>query len=218
MDEFKGPWALAGIDRGLSGPAADEVEADADAVETTEAGGAEQSTENAEPDTAEPAAKRQRRIKDAGEGGDVGGVFHGTAMKDSLNRSWIEPPAGVKDKQDKRLRHVRGEEISSDVIKMMQAGSEGELSGKDIAKKWKPATDITCYLPKRIIHEWKGHQGPVWKSTLFPRYGHLMISCSTDKTIKVRKLLSGTRAALHVLLISRHASRFGTTTTRKSAS
>jgi pre-mRNA-processing factor 17 len=178
VDEYKGPWATAGQDRGLSGPP-EAAEGDAEAGDENTAQ-ANQSDEEG----AAPAPKRQRRNKEPSS--EVGGVFHGTAMRDSLNKSWIEPPAGLKERQDKRLARVRGEDISSDVIKMMQAGSEGEVSAKDVGKKWKPSSDVTCYLPKRVIHEWKGHEGPVWKSTLFPRYGHLMMSCSTDKTIKVR--------------------------------
>ena len=42
-----------------------------------------------------------------------------------------------------------------------------------------------CFLPKRIVHTWKGHKMGVQTVRLMPGTGHLMLSASMDSTIKI---------------------------------
>ena len=42
-----------------------------------------------------------------------------------------------------------------------------------------------CFMPKRVLRTLTGHEKGVWDIALAPLYGHLLLSASTDKTIKV---------------------------------
>ncbi|RXG61399.1 Pre-mRNA-processing factor 17 [Armadillidium vulgare] len=42
-----------------------------------------------------------------------------------------------------------------------------------------------CFMPKKLIHTWKGHNKGVSAIRWFPRSGHLLLSCSMDTKIKL---------------------------------
>lgn len=42
-----------------------------------------------------------------------------------------------------------------------------------------------CFIPKKEIHTWTGHAKGVNAIEFFPRYGHLLLSCSLDNTVKI---------------------------------
>lgn len=42
-----------------------------------------------------------------------------------------------------------------------------------------------CFLPKKLIHTWRGHTKAVNCARLFPKYGHLVLSASMDTNIKL---------------------------------
>lgn len=42
-----------------------------------------------------------------------------------------------------------------------------------------------CFLPKKLIHTWSGHNKAVTAIRFFPDSGHLLLSCSMDTKVKV---------------------------------
>ena len=44
-----------------------------------------------------------------------------------------------------------------------------------------------CFLPKKQIHTWSGHSKGVAAIRWFPQTAHLLLSCSMDCKIKVRR-------------------------------
>ena len=45
--------------------------------------------------------------------------------------------------------------------------------------------DDACYLPKKLLHTWKGHTKGLQSVCLFPTTGHFLLSASMDSTIKI---------------------------------
>ena len=41
------------------------------------------------------------------------------------------------------------------------------------------------YVPKKIIHTWKGHSKPITQTRFFPDSGHLLLSASADSKVKI---------------------------------
>jgi pre-mRNA-processing factor 17 len=50
--------------------------------------------------------------------------------------------------------------------------------------------DLKCYLPKRLVHTFTGHQKGVNAIKFFPNTGHLLLSASNDKTVKIWNVVS----------------------------
>ena len=49
----------------------------------------------------------------------------------------------------------------------------------------KDVGSVTNYIPKKLIHVWKGHTNAVTSVRLFPESGHLMLSGSADNTVRI---------------------------------
>ncbi|KAL4444508.1 hypothetical protein ABPG74_016801 [Tetrahymena malaccensis] len=45
--------------------------------------------------------------------------------------------------------------------------------------------DHVCYIPKKQVHCWSGHEKGVQAIRFFPKYGHYLLSASLDSTVKL---------------------------------
>ena len=54
----------------------------------------------------------------------------------------------------------------------------------DIDLKKEPGS-WTNYIPKKLVHTWKGHTKPITALRFFPGSGHLLLSSSSDAKVKV---------------------------------
>ena len=52
------------------------------------------------------------------------------------------------------------------------------------------SNDLKCYLPKRLVHTFTGHTKGVNAIKFFPTTGHLLLSASNDKTVKLWNVVS----------------------------
>ena len=50
-------------------------------------------------------------------------------------------------------------------------------------RKENPLSERKNYTPKKLIHTWKGHKGPITQTRFFPDSGHLLLSASADAKI-----------------------------------
>jgi len=49
----------------------------------------------------------------------------------------------------------------------------------------KPIPPERCFVPKKQLHTWNGHSKGVNCIRFIPKYGHLLLSASNDKTVKI---------------------------------
>lgn len=50
-----------------------------------------------------------------------------------------------------------------------------------------------CYLPKKLIHTWSGHNKGISAIRWFPKTAHLMLSCSMDMKVKIWEVYNNRR-------------------------
>ena len=50
-----------------------------------------------------------------------------------------------------------------------------------------------CFIPKRQIHEWKGHSKGVAAIRWFPKSGHLILSGAMDSKVKIWEVYKNRR-------------------------
>jgi pre-mRNA-processing factor 17 len=58
----------------------------------------------------------------------------------------------------------------------------------DVDLKKEPGS-TTNFIPKKLVHTWKGHTKPITALRFFPTSGHLLLSSASDSKIKVSSLL-----------------------------
>jgi pre-mRNA-processing factor 17 len=66
--------------------------------------------------------------------------------------------------------------------------------------------ELACYLPKRLVHTFSGHSKGVNAIRYFPTTGHVLLSASNDKTVKVWNVVSSAQGGYKCLrTINAHA-------------
>jgi pre-mRNA-processing factor 17 len=79
----------------------------------------------------------------------------------------------------------------------------------DIDLKKEPGTQ-TNFIPKKLVHTWKGHTKPITALRFFPTSGHLLLSSANDSKVKVSLLQN------FLIMFKANSCRFGTSTTSAS--
>jgi len=70
---------------------------------------------------------------------------------------------------------------------------DGSSKGFIDAPSYLKQKDHACFIPKKWLHTWVGHNKGVQKIEFFPKFGHLMLSASHDNTIKIWDVLTHRR-------------------------
>lgn len=96
--------------------------------------------------------------------------------------SWAarkEPKANAKpDENEKTILHI---EDTHDY-----QGRSFLVAPKDLdVNLYSEEPPEKCFLPKKLIHTWSGHNKGVSKVILFPKTAHVMLSCGMDSKIKL---------------------------------
>lgn len=65
----------------------------------------------------------------------------------------------------------------------------------DVDLRKEPGTQ-TNFIPKKLVHTWKGHTKPITALRFFPGSGHLLLSSASDSKVKVGTLLLQIRSLL----------------------
>jgi len=104
------------------------------------------------------------KIGDDDEPMEASTTFHGDQQVDYKGRSWIAPPAG--------LGNLTADMTSGDHMNNQAAASLDMDHHR-------------CYVPKKCVHRFTGHNKGVHRIRLFPRTGHLLLSGGLDGKCKV---------------------------------
>lgn len=117
-------------------------------------------------------------------------MFHGVSEIDYKGRSWMAPPPG----------------LSSSLL-FSQSAQEG-------------MDDHQCYVPKKCVHRYTGHNKGVQRIRLFPRTGHLLLSGGLDgkckvwsfgktgEELRVMRTYEGHRAAVRDVQFNHNGTKF----------
>ena len=93
-----------------------------------------------------------------------------------------EPKANAKpDENEKTILHIEDtHDYQGRSFLVAPKDHEVNLYNTDPPEK--------CFLPKKLLHTWDAHNKGVAKVILFPKTGHLMLSCGMDSKIKLWEL------------------------------
>ena len=116
-------------------------------------------------------------------------TFHGESETDYKGRSWMAPPSGM-----------------ASILSMSPTIQE-------------KMDDHKCFVPKKCVHRYTGHNKGVQRIRLFPKTGHLLLSAGLDGKCKVwsvgepgqRKVLrtyEGHKAAVRDVQFNHDGSKF----------
>jgi pre-mRNA-processing factor 17 len=82
-------------------------------------------------------------------------TFHGESEMDYKGRSWMAPPSGM-----------------SSILSLSSSAQE-------------QMDDHKCFVPKKCVHRYTGHNKGVQRIRMFPKTGHLLLSAGLDGKCKI---------------------------------
>ncbi|XP_076041096.1 pre-mRNA-processing factor 17 [Oratosquilla oratoria] len=147
-----------------------------------------------------------KRKKDSNyDASDIDG-FKGPWAKYSNEQSIMKPTEDEQRELDEILakRQKRGKQTDDKPIEektLLHINDAYDYQGRsflhipqDVGINLKsPDPPEKCFMPKKLIHTWKGHNKGVSAIRWFPLSGHLMLSCSMDTKVKLWEVYNSRR-------------------------
>lgn len=137
--------------------------------------------------------KRQRVRNDDPSSDTYLGPWAGFAEDEQKARK-LKMESDAREGQLESVESTKALLQSEDAVKITSEQSTSSFHGKE-RSNWlaapvkysaKIASDaISCQLPRKLVHTWKGHTGGVQCIKFFPQSGHMLLSCSLDSRIKI---------------------------------
>ncbi|XP_042869900.1 pre-mRNA-processing factor 17-like [Penaeus japonicus] len=150
----------------------------------------------------QPAKRRRDKNDDAG---DIDG-FKGPWAKFENEQTVMKPSEEEQHALDEILakRQKRGKQTDDKPIEeksLLHIKDAYDYQGRsflhvpqDVGVNLKsPDPPEKCFMPKKLIHTWKGHNKGVSSIKWFPSSAHLMLSCSMDTKIKIWEVYNNRR-------------------------
>jgi pre-mRNA-processing factor 17 len=95
------------------------------------------------------------------------------------------------------LREIDGDGAGGEVHRATTVyhGVGGDQSGKGWLDppSYLRQKEHACFIPKKWLHTWVGHNKGVQRIEFFPKLGHLLLSASHDGTVKIWDVLTHRR-------------------------
>jgi len=150
--------------------------------------------------------KKRKRVKNDDAGDIEGWKGPWAKYKDEKSMEDTNPAGEVREELDDILGKIRKRQQRSnrskanddddDVVMektQLHINDPNDYLGRnylhppmDQGVNWKETHTVErCYLPKKLIHTFKGHQKGVTNIQLFPGTGHLLLSASMDNKLKL---------------------------------
>ena len=136
--------------------------------------------------------KEQNKIninKEEGEGEDIFDIIKNSEMNEENKDKKIKKKKKDENNYEENPDFVNPDEESEKINpKVIVEYDQGlDYLGRSFVS---PPSDLknnehNCYIPKKLKFTYNGHNKLVQRIQFFPKYGHLLLSCSQDRKIKI---------------------------------
>ncbi|KAL6937560.1 hypothetical protein ACO0RG_004071 [Hanseniaspora osmophila] len=142
-----------------------------------------------------PTKQESKLLKKQRKGNDPWAAWESSEEDEPLANQLIsnQKESALSMLESAGLATLENEEISeSDIQEFSQFFINKHYTENNITKPRvrekdfvKETTKLKCYLPKKILHTYKGHVGGTNDIKYFPKTAHLFLSGGNDKTVKL---------------------------------